>query len=145
MAAFHHCHAQFQLGCKIHFQTILQLVGNDGICECCRAARAVKDVGGSVQQRCTERGLNATSNHRELLAAFLALKNFCCVLTGQHVLIRTDDTTVVSYINKQMLPPLELACSLLTWCSVHFLSLRATHVPGCLYLETDLLSGGDYL
>ncbi len=40
-------------------------------------------------------------NHLEMLAAFLALKHFCQVLTGQHVLIRTDNTTVVWYINKQ--------------------------------------------
>ena len=85
-------------------------------------------------------------NHLEMLAVFLALKHFCPALTGQHVLIRTDNTTVVSYINKQggtrSLPLLKLSRSLLLWCSVHFLSLRATHIPGHLNLGADLLSRG---
>ncbi|XP_076603674.1 uncharacterized protein LOC143330800 [Chaetodon auriga] len=85
-------------------------------------------------------------NRLELLATLLALKHFCPVLTGHHVLIRTDNTTVVSYINKQggtrSLPLLKLSHSLLLWCSTHFLSLRATHVPGHLNLGLDHLSRG---
>ncbi|XP_063350743.2 uncharacterized protein LOC134642723 [Pelmatolapia mariae] len=85
-------------------------------------------------------------NHLELLAVFLALKHFRPVLEGQHVLVRTDNSTVVSYINRQggtrSLPLLKLSRSLLLWCSVHFLSLRATHVPGHLNLGPDLLSRG---
>ncbi|XP_039860661.1 uncharacterized protein LOC120716967 [Simochromis diagramma] len=61
-------------------------------------------------------------NHLKLLAVFLALKHFRPVLEGQHVLVRTDNSTVVSYINRQggarSLPLLKLSCSLLLWCSV---------------------------
>ncbi|XP_013874757.1 uncharacterized protein LOC106525168 [Austrofundulus limnaeus] len=85
-------------------------------------------------------------NCLELLAVLLALKQFCPVLQNQHVLIRTDNTTVVSYINRQggtrSLPLLELSHTLLQWCNVHFLSIRATHVPGRLNLGPDLLSRG---
>lgn len=58
----------------------------------------------------------------------------------------TDNLTVVSYINRQggirSLPLLKLSRSLLLWRSVHFLSLRATHVPGHLNLGPDLPSRG---
>ncbi|XP_053354207.1 uncharacterized protein LOC128526406 [Clarias gariepinus] len=85
-------------------------------------------------------------NYLELLAVFLALRHFRLALTGHHVLIRTDNTTVVSYINRQggtrSLPLLKLSHSLLLWSTVHLLSLRATHIPGHLNLGADLLSRG---
>lgn len=83
-------------------------------------------------------------NHLELLAVFLALKHFHPVLEGQHVLVRADNSTVLSYINRQggtrSLQMLKLSCSLLLWCSVYFLSVRATHVPGHRNLGPDLLT-----
>ncbi|XP_066524828.1 uncharacterized protein [Hoplias malabaricus] len=85
-------------------------------------------------------------NCLELLAVHLALKHFLPVLCGQHVLVRTDNTTVVSYINRQggtrSLPLLKLSQTLLLWSSLHLLSLRATHIPGHLNLGADLLSRG---
>lgn len=85
----------------------------------------------------------------ELLATFLALKQFRPVLRGQYVLIMIDNTTVVSFINKQegtsSLPLFKLSRSLLLWCSVHFLSLSATNVPGCLNLGQTFSPRGDLL
>ena len=40
-------------------------------------------------------------NYLELLAVFLAVKHFRKFLQGQHVLIKTDNSTVVAYINRQ--------------------------------------------
>lgn len=39
--------------------------------------------------------------HLEMLAMFLMLKHFLPSLKGHHVLKRTDNTTVVAYINRQ--------------------------------------------
>lgn len=85
-------------------------------------------------------------NHLELLTVFLALKHFLHALQGHHVLVRTDNTTVLSYINRQggthSLPLLQLSRSLLLWSQDHLQSLRATHVPGILNQGADLLSRG---
>ncbi|XP_062386517.1 uncharacterized protein LOC134075064 [Sardina pilchardus] len=85
-------------------------------------------------------------NHLELLTVFLALKHFLPALQGHHVLVRTDNSTVVSYINRQggthSLPLLKLSRSLLLWSQEHLQSVRATHVPGSLNQGADLLSRG---
>ncbi|KAL3976218.1 tctex1 domain-containing protein 2 [Sarotherodon galilaeus] len=215
VAAFHRCLAQFQLGRRLRFQTILSLLGmmasmiavvplgplkmrpfqrwtlSHHLCasrhlrrrlpvtaSCMLALRPWREprllhqgsrIGrvlfrkvvstdaslrgwGALCEGASVRGIWSTAqrqlhiNHLELLAVFLALKHFRPVLEGQHVLVRTDNSTVVSYINRQggtrSLPLLKLSRSLLLWCSVHFLSLRATHVPGHLNLGPDLLSRG---
>ncbi|XP_049458675.1 uncharacterized protein LOC125904989 [Epinephelus fuscoguttatus] len=69
--------------------TDASLRGWGALCE----GAAVRGVWTSVQCR-------LHINHLELLATFLALRHFRPVLTGHHVLIRTDNTTVVSYINR---------------------------------------------
>ncbi|XP_028306693.1 uncharacterized protein LOC114465708 [Gouania willdenowi] len=215
VAAFHRCLAQFQLGRKLRFRLVLQLLGmmasmiavvplgllkmrafqrwsrSHRLCpqrhlqrmliitpSCMMALHPWRDPGllsqgspvgrvcfrkvvttdaslmgwGALCNGAAVRGLWTSVqsrlhiNYLEMLAAFLALKYFRSVLSDQHVLIRTDNTTVVSYINRQggtrSLPLLKLTHSLLMWGSVHFLSLRATHVPGRLNLGADLLSRG---
>ncbi|XP_058865945.1 uncharacterized protein LOC131708048 [Acipenser ruthenus] len=83
-------------------------------------------------------------NILELRAVFLALQHFLPVLSGAHVLIRTDSTTVVAYINHQgglRSPGLHrIAFRLLIWAQANLLSLRATHIPGVVNLAADLLS-----
>lgn len=68
------------------------------------------------------------------------------ILTGHHVLIRTDNSTVVSYIQNNgrthSLPQLKLAYSLLLWHNAQLLTVRARHAPGHLNLRTNLLSRG---
>ncbi|XP_065325845.1 uncharacterized protein LOC134621241 [Pelmatolapia mariae] len=215
VAAFHRCLAQFQLGRRLRFQTILSLLGMMAsmiavvplgllkmrafqrwtlfhrLCasrhlrrrlsvtaSCMLALHPWREprllhqgsrIGrvlfhkvvstdaslrgwGALCEGASVRGIWSAAqhqlhiNHLELLAVFLALKHFRPVLQGQHVLVRTDNSTVVSYINRQggtrSLPLLQLSRSLLLWCSVHFLSLRATHVLGHLNLGPDLLSRG---
>ncbi|KAL0162443.1 hypothetical protein M9458_041839, partial [Cirrhinus mrigala] len=88
-------------------------------------------------------------NMLELMAVFLALKHFRPFLEGFHVLVRTDNTTVVAYINRQggtrSLQLHNLARKLIVWSAAHFSSLRATHVPGVLNVGADLLSRGNPL
>ncbi|XP_024141773.2 uncharacterized protein LOC112154824 [Oryzias melastigma] len=86
-------------------------------------------------------------NCLELLAVSLALKHFLPRLRGEHVLVRTDNTTVVAYINKQgglrSRRLHTLAHRLIVWSSSHLLSLRAIHVPGIMNRAADLLSRGN--
>ncbi|KAL0174633.1 hypothetical protein M9458_030601, partial [Cirrhinus mrigala] len=62
----------------------------------------------------------------------------------RHVLVRTDNTAVVYYINHQgglrSRPLYKLAHQILVWSQDKLLSLRAVHVPGHLNLRADVLS-----
>ena len=90
----------------------------------------------------TQRGWHI--NRLELLAVFLALQYFSNLLTGRHVLLRSDNMAVVSYLNHQgglrSRPLCRLARSILLWSRNRFLSIRAVHVPGRLNVGADLLS-----
>ena len=85
-------------------------------------------------------------NCLELQAVSLALKHFLPFLRGQHVLVRTDNTTVVAYINRQgglRSPQMHtLAHRLTIWGNAHLLSLRGTHVPVARNWGADLMSRG---
>ncbi|XP_038126440.1 uncharacterized protein LOC119773526 [Cyprinodon tularosa] len=102
--------------------------------------------GRSVRGRWSQALQRLHINFLELSAVFLSLRHFLPFLSGHHVLVRTDNTTTVAYINRQeglrsrMLH--NLARDLILWSSTHFLSLRATHVPGDLNTGADLLSRG---
>ena len=89
---------------------------------------------------------HAHINYLELLAVFLALRHFKPFIQGCHVLVRTDNTTTMCYINKQgglkSLRLHMLAHRLLIWCEEHLLSITACHVPGLLNTGADLLSRG---
>ncbi|KAI2665252.1 Transposon Ty3-G Gag-Pol polyprotein [Labeo rohita] len=65
-------------------------------------------------------------------------------LRDHHVLVRTDNTAVVSYINHQgglrSRPLYKLAHQILVWSQDKLLSLRAVYVPGYLNLGADILS-----
>lgn len=86
-------------------------------------------------------------NHLELQAVWLALRHFLPFIRRENVLIRTDNTTVVAYVNRQgglRSHQLHmLARRLIMWASSHLLSLRATHIPGVLNRGADLLSRGN--
>ena len=83
-------------------------------------------------------------NYLELKAVFLALKDFQNLCTGKMVLIATDNTTVVSYINKEggmrSGPLCALLWRILTWCSTNQVTLKARHIPGKLNVVADKLS-----
>ena len=102
-------------------------------------------LGGS-----TARGVWSESESRlhinflELKAVLLALKSFEKQCKGQIVLIATDNTTVVSYINKEGGMRSGSLCALLwrllSWCHPRKIILRARHIPGRLNVIADKLS-----
>ena len=83
-------------------------------------------------------------NFLELKAVFLALKSFEPLCKNQSVLIATDNTTVVAYINKQGGMKSGSLCTLLwrllAWCHPRGIVLRARHIPGRLNVIADKLS-----
>ena len=83
-------------------------------------------------------------NVLELKAVSLALRDFKDQCQNQTVLVATDNSTVVAYINKQGGTHSAEMCALLwkimTWCHHYHITLRARHVPGCLNVMADLLS-----
>ena len=83
-------------------------------------------------------------NFLELKAVLLALKSFEPLCKGHIVLVATDNTTVVSYINKQGGMRSGSLCALLwrllSWCHPREIVLRARHIPGHLNVIADKLS-----
>ncbi len=83
-------------------------------------------------------------NCLELLAVHLALRQFRPLLLGKHVLVRTDNTAAVSYINRmggiRSRRMSQLARHLLLWSHTRLKSLRAVHIPGELNRAADALS-----
>ena len=83
-------------------------------------------------------------NYLELKAVFLALKEFQSLCVGRIVLVATDNTTVVAYINKEggmrSGPLCALLWRILTWCSQRQVTLKARHIPGHLNVIADKLS-----
>ncbi|KAL0160303.1 hypothetical protein M9458_044028, partial [Cirrhinus mrigala] len=66
------------------------------------------------------------------------------LLRGKHVLVRTDNTAAVSYINRQggvrSRCMSQLARHLLLWSQTRLKSLRAVYIPGKLNCAADALS-----
>ena len=83
-------------------------------------------------------------NYLELKAVFLALKEFQDLCVSKIVLVATDNTTVVAYINKEegmrSGPLCALLWRILTWCSQQQVTLKARHIPGRLNVIADKLS-----
>ena len=83
-------------------------------------------------------------NVLELKAVSLALRDFKDQCQNQTVLVATDNSTVVAYINKQGGTHSAEMCALLwkimTWCHHYHITLKARHIPGCLNVMVDLLS-----
>ncbi len=74
-------------------------------------------------------------NCLELLAVHLALRQFRPLLLGKHVLVRTDNTAAVSYINRmggiRSRRMSQLARHLLLWSHTRLKSLRAVQSQSC--------------
>ena len=91
---------------------------------------------------CSDRQVHI--NYLDLKVVVAALCHWVSVLRGHQVLIATDNTTVVSYINKQggihSLTLLRLLVDLFMWLQAQDIVLRARHIPGCLNVITDCLS-----
>ena len=85
-------------------------------------------------------------NMLEMMAVKNALHRFQFHLHNKQVLIRTDNSTVVTYINRQggtRSPRLcMLTWEILQWCCQNRISLRAAHIPGKKNILADGLSRG---
>ena len=83
-------------------------------------------------------------NHLELKAVVLALKEFQDLCSNNIVLVVTDNTTVVAYINKEGGMKSGSLCALLwrilSWCTRKQATLKARHIPGRLNVIADKLS-----
>ncbi|XP_032365670.1 uncharacterized protein LOC116682766 [Etheostoma spectabile] len=83
-------------------------------------------------------------NCLEMLAVFRALRGFLPALLGHHVLVWSDNTAVVAYLNHQgglrSRPLCRLAHQILLWSQRRLLSLRAMFIPGLQNQGADLLS-----
>ena len=82
-------------------------------------------------------------NYLELKAVYLALKEFQDLCVDKIVLVATDNTTIVAYINKGGMrsgPLCALLWRILTWCSQRQVTLKARHIPGRLNVIADKLS-----
>ena len=105
---------------------------------------------GSYLEQSSTKGLWSNQEKRlhinvlELKAFSLALRRFMDQCQNQTVLVATDNSTVVAYINKQGGTHSAEMCALLwkimTWCHHYHIILKARHIPGCLNVMADLLS-----
>ena len=92
----------------------------------------------------SEPGSRLHINFLELKAVLLALKSFEHLCRDQIVLIAMDNTTIVSYINKEGGMRSSSLCALLwrllSWCHLRGIVLRARHIPGHLNVIVEKLS-----
>ena len=83
-------------------------------------------------------------NCLEFKVVTFALQHWDPLLQGHQVMIATDNSTVVSYINKQggtrSLTLLRLTVDLFLWLESQNIIVRARHIPGCLNVIADHLS-----
>ena len=83
-------------------------------------------------------------NVLELKAVLLALKGFQEHLQGQRVVICSDNSTVVSYLNKEggthSIEMCALIWRILAFTNSRRIQIRARHVPGFLNVIADSLS-----
>ena len=83
-------------------------------------------------------------NVLELEAVFRALQFFLPRVRDSCVLVRSDNTTTVAYVNRQGGTHSQslwfVAKRLFTWCQRHGVTLQARHLPGKANTIADLLS-----
>ena len=100
--------------------------------------------GGFPDFGCLETEHRLHINVLELKAAMLALQHWVAALQGHQVMITTDNTTVIAYINKQggthSHALLRLVVDLILWLQTQDTAIWARHIPGCLNVIAVWLS-----
>ena len=83
-------------------------------------------------------------NYLEMLCVQKSLVHFEHLVTGKSVLIASDNSSVIAYINRQSGTKSwslhTLTYSILLWCFNHQVVLKARHIPGRLNIIADQLS-----
>lgn len=91
----------------------------------------------------TESEAAHSSNWRELSTVRLALDHWGSKLAGKSVLVRSDNTTTIAYVNRfggRYKDLLSVATALLTSSWALGMELKAVHIPGVLNVISDELS-----
>ena len=95
----------------------------------------------------SDRETNLHINILELKAVFLAIRSFQSHLLKKKVLVASDNSTVVAYLNKQggthSLEMCLMLWRLMAFCHPRAILLRARHIQGCLNVIADSLSRRD--
>ena len=98
----------------------------------------------STQGLWSDRKKRLHMNVLELKAVSLALRRFKDQCQNLTVLVATDNSTVVAYLNKQGGTHSAEMCALLWKIMTRFhhyhITLKARHIPGCLNVMADILS-----
>ena len=80
-------------------------------------------------------------NFLELKAVLLGLKSLCGAFSEKHVLVQSDNTTNVAYINAMgginSIPCNEMATMIWDWCLNHNIWLSATHICSSKNTQAD--------
>jgi hypothetical protein len=81
-----------------------------------------------------------------MMAVRLSLQEFILTTRGCSVLVKSDNSTVVAYLNKEggtrSRPLCRRAMDLILWCRDQDIMLRAVHIPGIDNAIADSLSRG---
>ena len=89
-------------------------------------------------------GKRASHKRPRIKSCLSGPETFQRPVSGPTVLVATNNSTVVAYINKQGGTHSAEMCALLwrimTWCHHSRITLKARHIPGCLNVMADLLS-----
>ncbi|XP_078576213.1 uncharacterized protein LOC144861950 [Branchiostoma floridae x Branchiostoma japonicum] len=83
-------------------------------------------------------------NVLELQAASMAVQAFCRDMESGHIRVRSDNSTVVAYLNHlggtRSLDLLNVTLDLWQWCTDRNLSISAVHIPGKENVRADFSS-----
>ena len=83
-------------------------------------------------------------NVKELQAAWETMQHFLPHIKNKSVMIATDNTSTVCYLNKlggtKSTTLFNLTVKVLLWCQQHNITLRARHIPGRFNVVSDQLS-----
>ena len=83
-------------------------------------------------------------NFLELKAVLLGLKSLCGTFSEKHVLVQSDNTTTVAYLNAmggiKSIPCNEMAAMIWAWCPKHNIWLSATHIPWSRNIQANKAS-----
>ena len=88
-------------------------------------------------------------NLKELMAVWKTILHFQHQLSGKSILVASDNTSTVCYLNKlggtKSQKLLDLTVKILLWCQDHNIHLRARHIPGRFNVISDQLSRLDQI
>ena len=80
-------------------------------------------------------------NFLQLKAVLLGLKSLCGAFSEKHILVQSDNTTTVAYLNAmgriKAIPCNEIATMIWDWCLKYNIWLSATHIPGSKNIQAD--------